>query len=108
MLIRSCVAALAMLLAVVSIACSGDDGGDGDAASQEQGSATSLVIWAPNQIKSVTDNAIRVFQQKHPDVEIQVVNESAAELKDRLLLGERPDLIFGSARQLNELIDTGR
>jgi molybdate transport system substrate-binding protein len=106
-LIRSCVAALAMLLVVVAAACS-DDGGDDDGASQEEGSATSLVIWAPNQIKSVTDNAIRVFQQKHPDVEIQVVNESAAELKDRLLLGERPDLIFGSARQLNELIDTGR
>lgn len=96
-----------MLLVVAASAC-GDDGGDKADTSQEQGSATSLVIWAPTQIKRVTDNVIRVFQQQNPDVEVQVVNEPAADLKDRLLLGERPDLIFGTARQLNELTDTGR
>jgi molybdate transport system substrate-binding protein len=92
-----------MLLVVVAAACGGDSGDEAE--EQDQGSADALTIWAPKQIQTPVDVIVRLFQAKNPDIQVEVVYEQAEELNDRLLLGQRPDLYLGSARQINELVD---
>jgi molybdate transport system substrate-binding protein len=109
---RVVIAGLLAIFALLAVAC-GDDGGGDDNADQndnatvQEGEANRLTLWATKDLERTVAAILRQHEQRHPDQEIEVVYAPSQELNDKLLLGERPDLLLGTARQLNTLSDEG-
>jgi molybdate transport system substrate-binding protein len=92
-----------LALALVAAAC----GGSNDEADQPKGDPNHFVIWAPTQLKKPVDRLIARFEKQNPDVTVDAVYETGAELNDRLLVGERPDLYVATTLNIEENIDAG-
>ena len=97
---------LAVLLTLGATACGG--GGDDDKASTPDTSAAdAFTLWAPVDIQGSVEKIVKSYRKKFPTVEVTTVYETQADLNDRLLVGERPDLYIGTGPQVNSLGDDG-
>jgi molybdate transport system substrate-binding protein len=97
--------ALVVVVAVGATACGG--GGDSKASTPTTSGANAFVLWAPSDIQASVDRILRAYKKRFPDVEVTTVYEAQADLNDRLLVGERPDLYIGTGAQVNSLGDDG-
>jgi molybdate transport system substrate-binding protein len=111
---RFLVALLLVALTFAGVACSGSDGGgNNDDATPSDGSAPqtgaddSFTIWAPSTLQKPVDTIVAKFEKRREDIDIEVIYGSGDELTDRLLVGERPDLFVGTAKELSRLADEG-
>jgi molybdate transport system substrate-binding protein len=95
----------ALLLAIVAVSCGG--GGDDNADEVEQGAPNRMVVWAVDDFQKPLNGIVEHFQTDHPDIEVEVEYGKGADLRDRLLLGERPDLYLNSELQLAKLKQDG-
>jgi molybdate transport system substrate-binding protein len=108
---RTLLALVLVALTLAAVACGG--GGDDDDAASSNGSApntgedNTFTIWAPVSLQKPIETMIAKFNKRRDDIEIEAVYEEGAELNDRLLLGERPDLYVGSANDLGKLANEG-
>jgi molybdate transport system substrate-binding protein len=102
--VRALGLALSLLLVVGATACGGSDK---KASTPTTSGANGFVLWAPSDIQSVVDRTLRVYKQRFPDVAVTTVYETQADLNDRFLQGERPDLFIGTGAGVSSLVNDG-
>jgi molybdate transport system substrate-binding protein len=94
---------LAFVVTLSAVACGSSD--DGDDAQPERGDPNKFVIWAIDDFKKPVEATVAKFQNHQPQIEIETVFLTGPELRDKLLVGERPDLYLGTERELANLED---
>jgi molybdate transport system substrate-binding protein len=99
---------LATLIAIVLVALAcGGGGGDDESAPPETSGDNEFTIWAPTSVQKPLDTIIQRFKNYQPDIQIDATYGSGAELNDRLLQGEKPDVYVGTAVEVQTLADEG-
>jgi molybdate transport system substrate-binding protein len=108
----------ALVLVTVALASGCSRGGSkSDSATKDTSPPNSFTIWAPDRMKKPLDSSVEYFKTLHPGIDISVVY-GGEELNDRLLQGDKPDLLVDTAVQVdllaldktipNEHVDFGR
>jgi ABC-type molybdate transport system substrate-binding protein len=93
--------AFALAALVLASGCS-RGGSKNDSATKDTSAPNSFTIWAPDRMKKPLDSTVEYFKTLHPGIDISVVY-GGEELNDRLLQGDKPDLLVDTAVQLNLL-----
>lgn len=76
---------LGLLVVILITGCSGDSGGSGD--SSEEGSGEALSIWATNINVPVLEKAVEVYQEEHPDFELNVEEMNNDDIRSKVITG---------------------